>query len=146
MAVTALAYSNFPLHALKAAIVSMHGSAVWKVMLCTATYTPNQDTHDFKDDVTNEVEAGGGYSAGGVALANTAVTVTGKVTKFDADDAEWLASTITARYAVIYDSTQAEDSAKPICLYVDFGENKSSENGTFKIQWHASGILTITVA
>jgi hypothetical protein len=37
----------------------------FKAMLVTSSYTPNKDTHDKRDDVTNEV-AGTGYTAGGV--------------------------------------------------------------------------------
>ena len=36
----------------------------FKAMLVTSSYTPNKDTHDFRDDVTNEV-SGTGYTAGG---------------------------------------------------------------------------------
>ena len=35
-----------------------------KVMLVTSAYTPDQDAHDFKDDITNEI-SGTGYTAGG---------------------------------------------------------------------------------
>jgi hypothetical protein len=43
-----------------------------EVMLVTSAYTPDQDAHDKRDDVTNEV-SGTGYSAGGQALANKSV-------------------------------------------------------------------------
>ena len=46
-----------------------------RVMLCTSSYVPNQDTHDYIDHVTNEV-VGVGYTAGGKAL-------TGKVLTYD---------------------------------------------------------------
>ena len=117
-----------------------------KVMLCTDSYTPDQDTHDYKDDVDNEV-SGTGYTAGGVALANCSLGYTAgtNVIKVDADDTTWAASTITARYAVIYKSTGV-DSTSPLIAYIDFGEDKSSENGDFTIQWHADGIATITVS
>ena len=38
-----------------------------KVMLCTNAYTPAQDTHVFKSDVTNEV-TGTGYTAASTSL------------------------------------------------------------------------------
>ena len=117
-----------------------------KVMLCTDSYTPDQDAHDYKDDVDNEV-SGAGYSAGGATLASCSLTYTAgtNVIKVDADDPTWAASTITARYAVIYKSTGV-DSTSPLIAYIDFGEDKSSENGDFTIQWHADGIATITVS
>lgn len=45
--------------------------------LHTSTYTPDPDAHDFYNDATNEVAAGGGYSTGGVALTTKVVTVDG---------------------------------------------------------------------
>lgn len=143
MAVTAYVYANCPLNALEK-VMNLETDTI-KCMLCTSSYTPNQETHDFKDDVDNEV-SGTGYTAGGAEAANPAVTIAAKVVTFDADDVQWTTSTITARYAVLYDDTPVGDSAKPLIMYVDFGENKSSENGTFKVAWNASGIFTITVA
>ena len=143
MAVTAKVYSHAPLAALEK-LVNLETDTI-KAMLCTSSYTPSQDDHDFKDDVDNEV-TGTGYTAGGAAAANPAVTIAAKVVKFDADDVEWTTSTITARYAVLYDDTPEGDAAKPLLVLIDFGENKSSENGTFKLAFNASGIFTVTVA
>lgn len=143
MAVTAYVYSNCMLNALEK-VMNLETDTI-KCMLCTSVYTPDQDAHDFKDDVTNEV-VGTGYTAGGAAAANPAATIAAKVTKFDADDVEWVTSTITARYAVLYDDTPATAATKPLLVLVDFGADKSSENGTFKLAWNASGIFTITVA
>jgi hypothetical protein len=118
-----------------------------KVMLCTSSYTPNQDTHQYKSDVTNEV-TGTGYTAGGVALTSVAVTYTGatNVLMVDADDASWPSSTITARYAVIYDATPGTDATRPLLSYVDFGADVTSTSGTFVITWAAGGIFTLTAA
>lgn len=114
-----------------------------KVALVTSSYTPNQDLHDFFDDVTNEV-SGTGYSAGGASLANKAVTQDNTNNKgvFDADDVTWSTSTITARGAVLYKSTGTPSTSALIC-YIDFGSDKSSAGGNFTIQWNASGILTL---
>jgi hypothetical protein len=117
-----------------------------KVALVTSSYTPNQDTDDYWDDVaTNEV-SGTGYTAGGETLASKTVTYTSgtNVTKFDAADVSWASSTITARYAVIYDATPATNAAKPLIGYVDFGSDQSSSSGTFSIVWDAAGIFTTT--
>jgi hypothetical protein len=118
------------------------------VMLCTNAYTPNQDTHVFKSDVTNEVASGGGYTTGGKALTTKTLGYTGatNVIMFDADDVSWAASTITARYAVIYDNTPATDATRPLLGYVDFGADVSTTNGTFTITWDAAGLFTITPA
>ena len=118
-----------------------------KIMLCTSAYTPNQDTHQFKSSVTNEV-TGTGYTAGGVALTTESITYTGatNVLKLDADDVSWPGSTITARYAVIYDNTPATDATRPLIAYIDFGADVSSTAATFAITFDANGIATVTVA
>jgi len=42
----------------------------FKMMLVTATYSPNKDTHTKRSDVTNEV-SGTGYTSGGQTVAFT---------------------------------------------------------------------------
>ena len=118
-----------------------------KVMLCTSTYTPNQDTHQYKSSVTNEV-TGTGYVAGGNTLASTVVTYTAgtNTVSFDAADTVWAGSTITARYAVVYDSTPGTDATRPLICYVDFGADVVSSGGNFTIAWDALGIISVTVA
>jgi len=117
-----------------------------KVALVTSSYTPNQDTHDYFDDVSSNEVSGTGYTAGGNTLANKSVTYTSgtNVTKFDADDTSWTSSTITARYAVIYDASPGSNATRPLIAYVDFGSDQSSSNGTFSIVWDAAGIFTTT--
>lgn len=45
--------------------------------LHTNAWTPDPDAHDFFDDATNEIAAGSGYSAGGVALAGKTAAIDG---------------------------------------------------------------------
>jgi len=106
----------------------------FKAMLVTSSYTPNKDTHDKRNDVTNEVAATGGYTAGGVTTACT-------VTKDTANDrvtlqfaaVSWAASTITARALVIYKSLGGASSADALVAYNDFGSDVSSTAGTFSV-------------
>jgi hypothetical protein len=113
-----------------------------KVMLVTATYSPNIDTHTKRSDITNEV-SGTGYTSGGAALANKTVTAdnTNDRMVFDADDLVWSASTITARGAVLYKSRGGAASADELIMYVDFGSDISSTADNFTIQWATTGIL-----
>ena len=141
MAVTMTMYSNFPHKLLEQDYSDFSAASKIKCMLCTSSYTPNQETHTTKSDVDNEV-SGTGYTAGGVYLTSPTCTEATKVTTFDAADAEWESSTITARYAVLYDEAATDD---PLILWIDFGADVSSNNGTFKIEWDASGIFTFTV-
>jgi hypothetical protein len=117
-----------------------------KVALTTSSYTPNQDTHDYFNDVTNEV-SGTGYTAGGNTLASKTITYddANNVIVLDAADTTWASSTITARYAVVYASTGTA-STSPLIGYVDFGSDQSSTNGNFTITWDSTGIVRVTVA
>jgi hypothetical protein len=58
----------------------------------------------------------------------------------------WPSSTITARWAVVYDSAAGTDAARPLIAVVDFDFNTSSTAGAFTITWPSSGIATVTVS
>lgn len=120
---------------------------VIKLQLHTDGYTPNQDTHQFKSDLTNEV-VGTGYTAGGAVVTGISVSYDAgsNVLSFDGADVSWPSSTITARWGVLYDSAPATDATRPLIGYVDFGGNISSTAATFAVVWAASGIGAITVA
>lgn len=115
-----------------------------KVMLVTNTYTPDFDTHDFVNDVTNEV-TGTGYTAGGQALTTKTVTQdnTNDRGVFDADDVTWASSTITARGAVLYKDTGSA-ATSPLIYALNFGSDFSSSSGNFTIVWDSTGIFRIT--
>lgn len=119
-----------------------------KVMLLTSSYTPNQDTHDYLDDVVANEVTGTGYTAGGATLANKTVTYDSATNTciLDADDTTWSSSTITARYAVIYDASPATNATRPLIGYVDFTSDQSSNAGSFTLTWDATGIVRITSA
>jgi hypothetical protein len=119
-----------------------------KVALLTNSYTPDQDAHNYFDDVSTYEVTGTGYTAGGATLSNKTNTYSSatNVIVLDADDVTWSSSTITARYAVVYDASPATNATKPLIGYVDFGSDQSSSNGNFTITWDATGIVRITVA
>ena len=105
----------------------------FKAMLVTSVYVPNKDTHDKRDDVTNEV-AGTGYTAGGVTTACTVTkdTANDKVTlQFAA--VSWANSTLTARGLVYYKSRGGASSADELVAYNDFGSDVSTIGGTFSV-------------
>jgi hypothetical protein len=118
-----------------------------KVALLTSSYTPDQDAHDYFNDVSSNEVSGTGYTAGGNTLASKTVTYdsANNVIILDAADTTWASSTITARYAVVYGSTGTA-STSPLIGYVDFGSDQSSTNGNFTITWDSTGIVRITVA
>jgi hypothetical protein len=116
-----------------------------KVMLTTSSYTPAQSTHQYKSSVTNEV-TGTGYTAGGATLGSKTEAFSSQVLSLDGADTSWTTSTITARFAVIYDAATGVDATSPLIAYVDFGADVVSSGGTFAITWDAAGIATVTVA
>src|SRR3954462_7564925 len=61
-----------------------------KIALVTNTYTPNTGTHDFFDDITNELASGNGYTTGGETLASkTCSSPSGGVVTYDCADVVW---------------------------------------------------------
>jgi hypothetical protein len=145
MAVTAKFYGNCFVNAFDKKID--FNSDTIKVALCTSSYTPDQDNHDFFNDITNEV-SGTGYTAGGATLGNPSITYTGasNTLKLDGDDVSWTTSTITARYAIVYDSTPGTAATNPLICYIDFGADVVSTAGTFSITWDSAGIASVTIA
>lgn len=119
-----------------------------KVALLTSSYSPNQDTHDYFDDVVANEVSGTGYTAGGETLGSKTLTYDSgtNVVTLDAADVTWGSSTITARYAVVYDATPATNATRPLIGYVDFGSDQASSSGNFTITWDSTGIVKITVA
>ena len=79
---------------------------------------------------SNEV-VGTGYSAGGVVLTGIDVTTDSSVAVVSITDAVVTASTITARGALIYNSSQAN---KAVAVF-DFGGDKTSTAGSFTISF-----------
>jgi hypothetical protein len=138
-------YGNFLLKALNKEVD--FDTDTIKVALLTSSYTPDQDAHDYFNDVSSFEVSGTGYTAGGNTLASKTATYDSatNVIILDAADTTWASSTITARYAVVYDST-GTSSTSALIGYVDFGSDQASTNGNFTITWDATGIVRITVA
>lgn len=136
-----LIFNGYKMKAMKGEIALLTDTI--KCMLVTSSYSPDIDTHVFKDAVTNEV-VGTGYTAGGVALANKTVVQDNTNNKgvFDADDVSWSSSTITARGAVIYKDTGTAGTSPLIC-YIDFGADKVVTAGTLAVIFDALGIVAL---
>lgn len=104
---------------------------VYKIALYESTATLNKDTTAYT--ASGEVE-GDGYTAGGAELSGyTAGAGTDKAW-IDFADPVWTSATLTARGALIYNSTK---SNKALCV-IDFGEDVSSTNAAFTVQLPAA--------
>jgi hypothetical protein len=120
-------------------------TATIKTALSTSTYTVDIDTHDFFNDVTNEI-TGTGYTAGGVTLGSKTATYDTATdqARFDAGDAAWTTATITARIATTYKSTGTA-STSPLISFLNFGADFTSTAATFQITWDVTGVWVIDV-
>ena len=84
---------------------------------------------------TNEVANSGTYSAGGGTLTNISPTTSGTTAFTDFADLSFTSATITARGALIYNTTPAHTYTNPTVAVLDFGADKTSTTGTFTIQF-----------
>jgi hypothetical protein len=121
-------------------------TASLKVALTTSTYTPNQDTHHFFSDITNEI-TGTGYTAGGATLTSPTTTydTASDQIRLDAADTSWTTSTLTARDAIVWCDTAGASTTDPVIGWVNFGADVSTTAGTFQITWDSTGIVVYDV-
>ena len=106
----------------------LSGGDTFKIALFTSSATLSATTTAYS--ATNEV-SGAGYSAGGNTLTRIDPATSGTTAFTDFANTTWSSATITARGAVIYNST---DSDKAVAV-LDFGSDKSSSTGDFTIQF-----------
>jgi len=116
----------------------------FKQELLTATHNFSNGGHTFKlalysnsatlDATTTAYTTSGevtgtGYSAGGNTLTNVTPTTGGTTAFTDFADSSFLNATITARGALIYNSTQSDKAV----AVLDFGSDKAASAGTFSV-------------
>ena len=106
----------------------LSGGDTFKIALFTSSASLDAGTTAYS--ATNEV-SGDGYSSGGNTLTKINPASSGTTAFTDFANTTWSSSTITARGAVIYNST---DSDKAVAV-LDFGSDKSSDTGDFTIQF-----------
>lgn len=85
--------------------------------------------------VTNEVANSGSYAAGGGTLTRINPTTSGTTAFTDFADLSFTSATITARGALIYNSTPTHTYTDPVVAVLDFGSDKTSTTGTFTVQF-----------
>lgn len=119
-----------------------------KVMFATSAYTPDQDAHDFRNDVTNEV-TGTGYSSGGVTVAGQSWTydsASNEVRLVFNDVVIGPGASVTGiRVGVLYKSvgTSATD---PLIGYIVLDGDQTVSGGTYTLDIDATTALKITAA
>lgn len=100
---------------------------VIKIALYTSAATLDATTTTY---ITSNEVVGAGYTAGGNTLSGATISLDGSIAIVDFSDTTWSNATITARGALIYNSSK---SNKAIAV-IDFGGDKISTNGSFVVQ------------
>ena len=129
------------------------GGDTFKLSLYTSSATINADTTAYT--TVNEV-TGAGYTAGGAGLVNLGVVTSNTSTSTgvgytDFSDLTFASSTITARGALIYNSTPSAEAAdntpltNPAVAVLDFGSDKISNDGNFTIVFPLASATTAII-
>ncbi len=125
----------------------------FKIALYTSAATIDANTTAYT--TSNEV-TGTGYTAGGNTLSRLGVVTNNETTSTgtgftDFSDTVWSGATITARGALIYNSTPSALSnsgatlTNPAVCTLDFGSDKTSTGGDFSIIFPAATNTTAII-
>ena len=132
MAITSAVCNSFKAEVLQALhnFTASSGNS-FKLALYTSSATLNKSTTAYS--TSNEISntSGSAYTAGGKALTSVTPVLSTDTAVCDFADISFTSATITARGALIYNST---NSNKAVCV-LDFGGDKTSTSGTFTIQF-----------
>jgi hypothetical protein len=107
------------------------GGNVFKLALYTSAATLNSATTVYTS--TNEVANSGQYTTGGGILVNVGTSVSSGVAYVDFADISFTGVTLTARGALIYNTSNSNAAV----AVLDFGSDKTATSGTFTVQFPA---------
>jgi len=116
-----------------------------KAVLCSATYTPNQDTHQYASSLTGEL-TDASYSRKTLASKTTVYDGASNTHTLDCADFSWTALTGTFRYLVYVDTQTGSDATSPLIAYVDFGADQVASAQDVNVTVDAGGVVAFTVA
>jgi len=109
------------------------GGDVFKLALYTSAATLDSSTTVYT--ASDEVGDSGQYTAGGGTLVNSGTSVVGGVAFCDFADLSFTGVTLTARGALIYNTSATVANAAVAVL--DFSSDKTATSGTFTIVFPA---------
>jgi len=109
------------------------GGDKFKLALYSSTATLTSTTTAYS--ATSEVSNSGQYTAGGGALVNNGTSISAGVARCDFADRSFTGVTLTARGALIY-NTSSDTTNASVCV-LDFGADKTATSGTFTVQFPA---------
>ena len=142
MAITQATCTSFKVEIQRALHDFSAAGNVFKLALYTSSAALDATTTAYSG--TNEVPGSGSYSEGGGTLTNVTPVASGTSGITDFADLSFTTATITARGALIYNSTNSNRA----CVVLDFGIDKTSTAGTFAITFPApaQGTAIIEIA
>jgi hypothetical protein len=130
----------------KKEITDVWVAETWKLMLLSSVHVPNAATQQFVSDVSaNEIlDAGGKYTAGGVAIGVKQSLADGNNYYLDAPDVViGTGASLNYRYGILFQDTTNPATSK-IRAQIDFLTDQIVVNGTSTIQWNALGIIYLS--
>ena len=132
MAITQAIANSFKKELLDGAMsFKQTGGDTYKIALYISTATLNSTTSNY---ITGgEVGNTGQYAAGGGALVNLGTSMTAGVARCDFADRSFTGVTLTARGALIYNTS----SSNKAVAVLNFSSDKTATSGTFTIQFPA---------
>ncbi len=110
------------------------GGDVFKIALYTSSATLNSATTSFTTG--NQVGNSGQYTSGGGKLTGNNTSIASGVAIVDFADRSFTGVTLTARGALIYNTSSTATNAAVAAL--DFGGDKTATAGVFTIQFPAA--------
>ena len=137
MAITQAICNSFKKQLLEADMnFKQTGSDKFKLALYISTATLNSATTAYPGDSTGgQVGNTGQYTQGGGLLVNNGTSISAGVARCDFADRSFTGVTLTARGALIY-NTSSDTTNASVCV-LDFGADKTATSGTFTIQFPA---------
>ena len=137
MAITQAICNSFKKQLLEADMnFKQTGGDKFKLALYSSTATLNSATTAYPGDSSGgQVGNTGQYTQGGGLLVNLGTSISAGVARCDFADRSFTGVTLTARGALIY-NTSSDTTNASVCV-LDFGAEKTATSGTFTIQFPA---------
>ena len=130
MAITQAVATSFKKQLLEGAHDFRSSGDTIKIALYTSSASLDASTTAY---TTSNETSGTGYSAGGQELTKVAPTTSGTTAFIDFADETFSTATITARGALIYNTTPTHTYTNPAIVVLDFGGDKTSTAGDFTV-------------
>lgn len=131
MAITQAICNSFKKEMLEGIHNFASGGDTFKIALYNSSASLDATTSVYNPVAAGEVTGSLGYAAGGNTLTGQITAQSGSTSYVNFNNVTWSGSTITARGALIYNSSKANRAV----IVLDFGSDKTTSNSAFTIQF-----------